>query len=233
MINTRTIENFLSHAEISEIETMYNSGMTDVTVDHSNLNELETFRTDIVAKCYNFNLTSQQTARLNEILLPKLQKEFHKDVYIDNCHILESSVPYRVHTDATDENPESYPLKPGQGMQPAWTFIIPLADYDSSTIIFDQQSDIFKGVDMWFEKTNPPVLNSISNETYDKYLIDILPEKYLPYMSIHDIFPWRKGSLSATARTRFHSSDNFIRNGIKTKRALVMWTTIPKLNTDI
>jgi hypothetical protein len=227
---TKTIENFLSADEITEIEAMINAGMAGFMVDfpESAREELNDKGIDRVANILNLPIYNDTHTRLNEILLPKLQEHFHKDIFIDDCHILESHSPYRVHTDATDDDAENYTIKPAAGMIPAWTFIIPLDTYNSNTIIFDQSSSKYKGPEIWVEKTNPPLLNSIDEETYNKYFINMASPIVLKYFSIEEIFPWKKGNLSAAAREKFHCSDNFLKNGVKQKRAIVMWTTIPK-----
>lgn len=224
IIDTRTINNFLSEEEITEIEDMHTKGMTTLNVD---INETVkgTFK---MANIWDFRIYNDTHTRLKEILLPKLQQQFHNDIYIDDCHILESFHPYSIHTDASSEPGVEYTIKPGEGMTPAWTFIIPLADYNSNTIIFDQEALHIKSAISWIEQTNPPILNSIDEETFDKYLKKVVIPKEAPYLSIEQIFSWKKGDLSAASRAKFHTSDYFFDKGITTKRAIVMWTSLPK-----
>jgi hypothetical protein len=230
IINTKTIENFLSDSEIAEIEEMNQNGMTTLVVDNYDPNESALLGLDRHANYYNFSI--YENTRLKEIILPKLQHHFHKDIYIDDCHILQSFCPYKVHTDATDIHEENYTIKPQNGMTAAWTFIIPLDNYKSHTIIFNQEALEFKNTTLWIEKTNPPMLNAIDDLTYDKYLKKVVTPTEKLYLSIEEIFPWKKGSLSATSRAKFHTSDWFYYNGVKEKRALVMWTTIPQELVD-
>jgi len=224
IIDTRTINNFLSKEEIAEIEDMHTKGMTTLNVD-ANQTDNGTIK---IANIWDFRIYNDTHARLKEILLPKLQQHFHKDIYIDDCHILESFHPYSIHTDASSEPEVEYTIKPGEGMTPAWTFIIPLADYDSNTIIFDQEALNIKSAISWIEQTNPPILNSISEETFNKYLKRVVRPDEIPYLSIEQIFPWHQGDLSAASRAKFHTSDYYLDNGITSKRAIVMWTTVPK-----
>ena len=229
LFDTRTIENFLSVAEIAEVEDMINAGMASFMVDFPEYirEELNDKGIDRVANIRNLPIYNDTHTRLNEILLHKLQEHFHKDIFIDDCHVLESHFPYGIHTDATDVDVENYTIKPLDGMLAAWTFIIPLEDYNSNTIIFDQSSEKYKGAYQWINGTNPPILNSITEETYNKYFKNSVPHDELVYFSIEEIFPWKKGSLSAAPRQKFHCSDNFLNNGITEKRAIVMWTTVP------
>jgi hypothetical protein len=228
IINTKTVENFLSEAEIAEIEDMNNKGMSTLVIDNYNPSESASIGLDRIANYWNFSIYEESNRRLKEIILPKLQYHFHNDVYIDNCHILESFYPYKIHTDATDIQDNDYTIKPQGGMTAAWTFIIPLDNYNSNTIIFNQEALEIKDAPTWIKNTQPPVLNSIDEETYNRYLKNVVTPHELQYLSIDEIFPWKKGNLSATSRAKFHTSDWFYNNGVTQKRALVMWTTIPQ-----
>ena len=227
IINTCTIENFLSDNEIAEIEDIHKRGLTTLQIDNVKKTPIEGL--DRTANYWHFDFYckhSQNGKRIQEILLPRLQQLFHKDIYIDNCHILESFYPYEIHTDSVDNN-KDYTMQAKNGYKSAWTFIIPLDNYNSNTIIFNQESLEIKGPSRWIEEKNPPVLNSIDEETYNKYLAHAVNPFQYKYLSIEEIFPWKKGSLSATSRGKFHCSDYFLDNGITEKRAIVMWTTIP------
>lgn len=229
MINTLTVENFLSNEEIEEIEKMHKNGLTGLQIDDVSPPPPE-FNLDRTANYWHFDI--YENHRLYEIIMTKLQKMFHKDLYIDDCHILESFYPYVVHTDSLDFDAEKNQSTDGilnakPGYKPAWTFIIPLDNYNSHTIIFEQEVPLIKIPRTWIEKENPPILDAISDEIYEKYLDKAISREEARYLSIEEIFPWKKGSLSATSRGKFHCSDNFIGNGLKSKRAIVMWTTIP------
>ena len=84
IIDTRTIKNFLSEEEITEIEDMHTKGMTTLNVD-TNKTAIGTLK---MANIWDFRIYNDTHTRLNEILLPKLQQHFHKDIYIDDCHII-------------------------------------------------------------------------------------------------------------------------------------------------
>ena len=227
IIDTRTIKNFLTDDEIAEIENMHSQGMTTLLIDNLKKPPIEGL--DRTANYWHFDFYckySENGRRIQEILLPKLQELFHKDIYIDDCHILESFYPYELHTDSVD-NGKDYTMQAGNDYTYAWTFIIPLDNYDSNTIIFDQESLDIKGPTRWIEDKNPPVLNAIDEETYIKYLSQAVNPLHYQYLSIEEIFLWKKGSLSATSRGKFHCSDYFLDNGITEKRAIVMWTTVP------
>lgn len=231
IINTRTIENFLTDDELSKIELIHASGLTHTGIDRNEIfNKVPGL--DRTANYHWFKFYKEQGQLIKEIILPKLQNIFHPDIYVDDCHILESFYPYIAHTDggAEDINGKKIFIN---GYGPAWTFIIPLDTYNSNTIIFNQSSNDCKVPRQWIEKYNPPVLNSITNKVYDEYLTDAVDKDVVQYLSIEEIFPWKKGSLSATSRCKFHCSDYFINRGVLCKRAIVMWTSLPLAFIDI
>jgi len=154
------------------------------------------------------------------ILLPKFQEEFHPELFIKQIHILDSIDPYRVHSDVESGYHQSpYPTTH------AWTFIIPLEDYDSHTIVFNEGSET-KNLGAYKEVTRPYNYPTIDADTYNKYFTHI-PRGLFKWLTIDKIFKWKKGSLFAAPRFRFHTSDNFLANGLTSKRAIVVWTSIP------
>jgi len=116
--------------------------------------------------------------------------------------------------------------EPREGYSHAWTIIIPLDDYDSNTFIFEEKCSWTKDVQEWVNREKIQPKYAISDDLYKRYFSHSRKEDF-DYLTIHDIFPWRKGWLSATDRSRFHTSDNFLAKGLKSKRAFVIWSTIP------
>jgi hypothetical protein len=108
----------------------------------------------------------------------------------------------------------------------AWTFIIPLDNYDSSTLVFAQQHDTIKTLDRWIAETGAEP-HDIDDELHQRYLTHV-DRLDLRYLDVEDIFPWRKGSLFAASRRKFHTSDDFPSRGLRVKRAIVIWSTVSK-----
>ena len=50
------------------------------------------------------------------------------------------------------------------------------------------------------------------------------PISQIDKISIETIFPWKKGSLLIFDRGKLHCSDNFLANGLPSKRGFVIWT---------
>lgn len=140
-------------------------------------------------------------------------------LYTINLHILESCKPYTIHHDFNHDNHHIAKNR-------AWTIIIPLETTDSHTIVFKQQpsKQESKVPGVWIDKENPPMLNKITDDEYNKYFTH-LDRNYLKYLEIDDIYKWEKNTAYAASRFNFHCSDNYVQNGFSSKKALVMWTS--------
>ena len=68
-------------------------------------------------------------SHLVDIIQPKLEKTFGNGIYASHIHLLDSHFPYGLHNDAEQSNMKIAP-------HPAWTLIVPLDDYDSTTYVF-------------------------------------------------------------------------------------------------
>jgi hypothetical protein len=156
---------------------------------------------------------------IRNMLIPKLEKHFFKGLDFMDFHILESFYPYTLHHDFAQNYPEDKP-------NPALTLIIPLEDYNSNTLVFKQQPKMVESKTAleWVENENPPkVKNPISDEFYQKYLTHENP--YLnDFLELEEIYSWKENVCFAASQYKFHTSDNFLANGIKKKMAVVIWT---------
>jgi len=216
-IDTRIIEKFLSDYELETIENHVKSTCTA----WENWNPAGVPGEKIMsAHYYVFKYYDQEHQKIKDILQPKFEKEFGPDLHIQQIHIFDSFDPYKVHSDV-DSGGDIVPSAP----LPAWTFIIPLFDVDSYTIVFNEQDPV-KVPEFYFEKTKPFDKHSIDHVTYKKYFSHV-PYDYFKWLTIEDIFKWKKGSLFAASRYKFHTSDNFLANGVSNKRAIIAWTSLP------
>lgn len=212
-INTKTIEKFLTDDEISEIETIVKT--TEINTGLSGI-EHGAHHADY----HYINLYDHAPhGTIADMLLPRLRNALHNDIYIDDCHIMDSVQPYTFHSDTLTPVPR-------EGYKHAWTIIIPLDDYFSNTFMFEEECPWSKSVTEWVTKEKILPKYAISDDFYQRYFTHC-ERNEANYLTIHEIFPWRKGWFSATSRTRFHCSDNYLARGIKMKRAIVMWTSLP------
>lgn len=216
-IDTRTIHNFLNDDEIDTIEKF----LLSTVEPWENWNQRSDGDKVMSGYYYVFQYYEEKNKVIKDILQPKFDKEFGLDLYIQQIHIFDSYTPYTVHSDV-DSGGQISDTAPN----PAWTFIIPLFDIDSHTIVFNEQSEI-KEPEAYFQKHKKSRTLLISDDEYNKYFSHI-PYDYFYYLTIEGIFKWKKGSLFAASRYKFHTSDNFKANNVKNKRALIAWTTLPK-----
>lgn len=212
---SRIIPSFLSADEIAVIEQCVEQHRTPETTFY------DTHAAGHNAVTHSFFLWQPRYRAIADILEPRFQQYFGNNISLDTTHILNSYVPYGIHTDVMSAN-----FDPNSGRTAAWTFIIPLADSNSNTVVFKQQHETIKTLDAWIEATGATP-HTIDDNLHSRYLshVDRLD---LRYLDVETIFPWRQGDLFATDRRKFHTSDNFARYRMKGKRAIVIWSTVPK-----
>lgn len=214
-MKTTVIENFLSDDEIFEIEKTFR--IKHDTIMHKELTEQEN-----ISHALRWFPGPSYQKELCMFMDKKIQNYFSNNV-CDNWHILNAYNPYGIHTDSLDENVESYTHSLPAGYAFGYTFLIPLNEYNTNTIVFNEGSDKMKVSTNWITSENRSPQGLISNEIYEKYLTNQSKE-LVDYFSIDTIFPWRKGSILAMPRTKFHCSDNFIIKNMFEKRALIGWS---------
>lgn len=161
-----------------------------------------------------------------EIINSKLRTHLGKGLECDNWHILDARIPYEVHADSYDEtNPATLPV---DGTRYAYTFVIPLDDYNADTVVFNEESYFTPEPIKWFNKINPEIKKTITEDEFQKYMTNYSNKWIYDYFSIETIFHWIKGDVLAMSRHSFHCSSNFKARGLENKRALVGWSTMKK-----
>lgn len=221
-IDTKIIADFISDQEVKILEDYILNNVYKIDSYHEGDHPMGTSGVPFLyAHYFVFDFYDPARKIITDILAPKFAKVFGPELYIQQIHIFNSVNPYSIHTDVDSGGPIN-PKAP----VPAWTFIIPLDDFDSHTITFNQEQDI--KIPEEYIKNNPPMDQpSIDEETRLKYFSHI-PMSMFHWFTVEDIFKWKKGSLFAASRRKFHTSDNFLDRGLKYKRAIVAWTSLPE-----
>ena len=217
-IDVREIENFLTPDEVAFIEQRI---IKSIPGDPNY--SLVTGPDQPMVYSANYHIFDPADSKFQDVmavLMPKFQKHFHPELFIQQIHILDAFDPYRVHSDV-----ESGYLQSSVPTTHAWTFIIPLDDFDSHTIVFNEGSEV-KNLGEYIQSTQPYTECTIDEDMYNKYFTHV-PRDLLNWLTVDKIFKWKKGAMFAAPRFRFHTSDNFLANGIKSKRALLAWTSVP------
>ena len=214
IVPTQVIENFLTDEEIDII-----NGELNETPDAHNPVVVDGVTERVMESIF----WKDKLPKSEKIIREKMKAQFGEDLYVGIADVLRAYVPYGVHTDGIfgeygiDDNHYG-----------AYTCVLPLDNYNSSTIVFDQYYHKTKLIYDWIRDTNAQPIDKIDEETYKKYFSHIVEyTDFFRYISIETFFPWKKGSLLAASRYKFHTSDNFLANGITEKRAIIMWTALP------
>lgn len=203
----------MSDQDIDIIESMSGSFSLHVDIGENNVHNA------LIRPFFPYRESHQQIA---DILLPRLEQIFG-NLRVDTAHILESRTPYGIHNDIASAGFD--PLQQTDRLA-AWTFIIPLDDYPSHTIVFNESDPVCKTVQEWqLARSVIPHGKPVDREFHSRYLSHVDPHD-LDYLTVESIFAWKKGSLFAAARKNFHTSDNFPAQGLVSKRAIIMWTTV-------
>jgi len=225
LMKTTIIENFLTNDEITEIERLFRS-KDDLYIEKEKMGIKMSdshLHPEVSEMRAIYWYPGQSTiAIIHELINKKIKPVFGNNIRCEDWHILNACQPYNIHSDSLDDDvPSTFtPIN----TEYAWTFLIPLGDYNTNTIVLNEESYDTKTFKKWIERTNAPIKDAIDDKTYEKYFTHQSRED-VRYVSIDTIFPWKKGSLLAMNRHRLHISDNFYKKGIFEKRALVCWST--------
>jgi len=134
---------------------------------------------------------------------------------IDGIQILRTKNPYDVHSDWIVTN-NQVPIVNPITSPPTYTVVIPL-DGDYKTIIFDQGAKYNNFSD--YKKLHPELKEYCPDYDWNKYCGHCVKEDQ-KYLTIKEIFHWKRGTLFAFDRRLFHCSANFSE---LPKKAIVMW----------
>lgn len=95
IIDTKTVSNFLSEDEIKTVEAIAAQNThwshPDTSYEKSSVP---------LANYHYFDLYKDGPHKpLADLLLPRIKALFHPEIFIDDCHIMDSVQPYTPHTD--------------------------------------------------------------------------------------------------------------------------------------
>ena len=65
---------------------------------------------------------------------------------------------------------------------------------------------------------------AVSGEVYHRDFRGLAAKDILYHLTVDAVFEWKKGSLFAADRFKYHSSCNYINQGVTYKKAIVCWT---------
>jgi hypothetical protein len=161
-----------------------------------------------------------ECSEIESILTTRLEKSLNQKMLVPDAHILESYIPYKIHTDFIhdDRGPDGF-----RARDPAYTIIIPMDTYDSITVCFNEWLEYSNDFEIFKKNYQGEKTLKIDPKFCAARLSHLHPMD-LAYLSIHETFSWTKGSMFAMDRRYFHCSDNFSKHKLNQKRAIVLWT---------
>jgi hypothetical protein len=218
--DSKVIPGFLSDQELALIEQVVETNCSEADTYYDTTHD-----SGHNAVTYGIHLKDPLYRDVANILVPKFRQHFGQDIGLDTAHILNAYVPYGIHTDVMSAG-----FDPNGSRDAAWTFIIPLDNYDSSTVVFEQQHETIKTLETWVHQMRPEP-HPIDDAFHQQYLTHV-DRLDLQWLTPEAVFPWRKGDLFAANRRKFHTSDNFPARGLECKRAIIIWSTVPKQSSQ-
>jgi hypothetical protein len=143
-------------------------------------------------------------------VLGKLEQVFGRPLNLLHGMLLKEKKPWGIHTD----------YKKGD-INPDIAFLIPLNNtlINTHTVVFNEVcTDTFDA----YKLKNTKLINNATN-IHDKLMSHELAEN-LEYVSLYDSYPWIPGSVIYWDRKLLHASDNFLKNNLTEKTAMVLFT---------
>ena len=216
MLPTVKIENLFGSDEIDHLnQLILNAGTS--SIDNGIYSELDK-SSQRIANYIHWDY--HKCSHIESILTPRLEKSLNLKILVPDSHILESDIPYKIHTDFIHENHGSNSF---QDHSPAYTIIIPMDTYDSITVCFNEWLEDSNDFEIFKKNYQGEKTLKIDPKFCAARLSHLHPLD-LTYLSIHETFSWAKGSMFAMDRRYFHCSDNFPKRKLNQKRAIVLWT---------
>ena len=208
-MQTFKIENFLTRADFAHMGEV--SGSEEPFFDVQGV-----YKGQITSTQQWIDVDSPFTKFIKERL--EAYPEFKRN-RIDGIQVLRAKKPYDVHSDWVVANNQVQLVDPKINI-PTYTIVIPLIEGDYKTIVFDQGAEYNNFSD--YKKENPELDRYVSDYAWKKYCSHCIKSDQR-YLTIKDVFHWKRGSLFAFDRRLFHCSSNFSE---ASKKAIVSWLSV-------
>lgn len=215
LLDSIHIANFLSYREVDDLEFWIKNcfelleDVNDQTGDKS--------KGQLRANYFRWNFYDENpwAKKIRELLEPKFDQLFADKQTVLHSHILESIIPYQLHTDYYHHHDNEQQIA-------TYTILIPLQNYDSKTVVFNEYLENSNEFEK-FKQNNLAYQNLQIDPKFCSDRLNHLYPKDLKYLTIKETFDWNKGDFFAVDRRYFHCSDNFNKRGIDKKLGIVMW----------
>lgn len=227
ILPTKTIPDFLTESEIAYLVDLI---MCDPIVDEYTpyIEDPNTGQKKEICMAKRYYPNSKNLKIIANYLTKKLEPhELFPE--IKAIWILESFNPLSFHNDINDGFDSTFHCIPDIGQTKYCTILIPVTDAKAKTIVCQQSADYENMYD--FMKLNQPVDESQRFPLdYWQQQLSHCCNEHRQYLSHEFTFDWKLGSLLVLDRRRFHASNDFLKNGATSKKALVAFTNVFKKN---
>lgn len=223
LLPTVTVSDFLPSQDLNDLVTtiMNNSHPVEYR-GHDVLSQ----STDLVSirHVLNENKLKDMADLLSDKMFPLLGKSpIFKELWI-----LEEYQPLGWHTDChhvcTDPGEDQF-----------YTIIIPIETIQTSTIVANEHGWVMPNpldglvLAEYARSARIVPLDQRFTKEFWKDQLSHCPDFSRSLFTPHSQFQWTQGSLLAFDRRRWHASDNFIKNNISCKKAIVSFTNVDSL----
>ena len=215
MLPTFVIEKFLTGDEINHLVSLIKLKADKTFEDTSTYFDSGVngkYSGKIVSNNYNWDY--HNTPEIEKILTAKIEQAIGKKLKVVNAHILESLVPYQLHTDVIYQE---------QQPNPEYTLLIPVDNFASHTVVFNESWNHSNDFEDYKKQYTGKTKLQLDPKFCAEYLSHLHPAD-LRYLTLQTVFPWKQGSLLAFDRRHFHCSDNYSKRGTTGKIAIILRT---------
>lgn len=220
LLPTVIVPEFLSE---QDLDHMVNLIMQNSHVTTHRGYDVNSHTDDLVS--FRHVINEQYLPVVSDLLSARLLPHLGRRPVFKELWVLDERWPLGWHTDC-------HHVCTSPGQEQFYTIIIPLATVDSITVITDQTGwimpnplDHLEVEDYLSTAQTIPPAHRIPMDVWKQRLDHCYPVSR-SFFTLHNTFEWHRGSLLAFDRRRWHASDNFLKQGLDKKVALVSFTNV-------
>jgi hypothetical protein len=223
LLPTIVVPNFVTDSELAAVlDIIQEQGK----IVKYNANDIVDGETDKVVVSSLQVVSNEQVNPIMDILGNRLTLALGATPVLSSCWVLTEHYPLGLHTD-------SFQLAISEQEDLYYTIIIPVDNFETCTVLTNQYCDVARESQTQevylneYLKGRPllPKDQRITDEFW-KQNLSHSGELNRPFFSLEQTFKWTKGSLLAFDRRKWHASDNFLKNGLDKKVAIVSFTSV-------
>ncbi len=223
LLPTIVVPNFVTDSELAAV--------LDIIQEHGNIVKynandiIEDDPTKVIVSTVR-KISGEQVNPVMEIIGDRLQSTLGARPVLGSCWVLDEHYPLGLHTD-------SFQSAVGPNEDLYYTIIIPIDDFETCTVLTNQYCEVPSHAQTqevylkeYLKNQKPLPKDQRITDEFWKQNLSHSGELNRPFFSLEQTFRWAKGSLLAFDRRKWHASDNFLKNGLDKKVAIVSFTSV-------